>query len=968
MSNYYKDTEAIITGGTVCMRAESSEGGGGGVDGTVRIVPSAAGAEAAVGESLFNQYAVVGRIGDGGMGVVYLARDRRLNRYVAIKRLNNNAQGIASLRQRFLNEARAVAALSHIYIVHIYALGEDSDGPYIVMEYVAGPDEAGGHGHEAMGAAPAASLTLEQYVSRNGQMSVGEAIGLLVKVGRAMAYAHRSGVIHRDLKPGNILLDKSGEPKIVDFGLARLMHADEGKLTTPGEKLLSLGYGSPEQEQDASLTDERSDVYGLGALLYFAITGQNPRYFREQDIPVTLREVLVKALATDREQRWPSAEAFTEALQAVQNKTKIETPTVKTTWRCKWCDTVNPLSIRYCAECGWDGGESCPECGADTFVGVQYCGNCGADARAYESVRHLLGRMQIARDRKQFERVLTFASRAHGFEPAGPGGRQLVKEIYDLREFAERSLGRRERLKELVPIEIKAENYERATAFIGEYRELSGDTLAFSEEERQIPGQRLQRDLARAERCIRQGDRTTAEVICRDLLNTVAPGNETCMRLLRRSRARRCVRRCGVSVVVVLILFVGYILSLVPLTACGVYEKRGWVKRFYKPALHFYDDSTGVAGRVLAAYAARHGVGPFTFSNEGDTLPVISSEQLPELADLRRAFMVSLNELAVEERRFTAAWPDEYMRELQQLLERRQAAGDYDGVVTVQAELRQFGESRKIGASPVDEYEGVAALKLKYRQLLVEQRVARMRKRVATSRKYINELETLLRTHTREGRLDVAALLSDEIKGEKRSPELLEAEAYLANLPSGSSEGVTKVIGATPDAAGLAEIEKRRQQLDDKLVEIEATHEAQRALWPEQYLEALAREMERFQKAGDFDSWRNVDSERDRFAVDHRLALEDVVEESKPLRNLQLQHMERLRSLGQKRAAEIRTTFERHCGELEEWKRQLTRAGDMELAAVVNGEVQQLKTHKVYMAAVNVLTPHPETEGAGAGE
>ncbi len=86
-------------------------------------------------------------------------------------------------------------------------------------------------------------------------------------------------------------------------------------------------------------------MYGLGALLYFAITGQNPRYFREQDVPVPLRDVVVKALATDREQRWQSTVAFNEALHHIQTKTHVETPTVKTTWRCKWCDAVNPLAI-----------------------------------------------------------------------------------------------------------------------------------------------------------------------------------------------------------------------------------------------------------------------------------------------------------------------------------------------------------------------------------------------------------------------------------------------------------------------------------------------------------------------------------------------------------------------------------------------------------------------------------------------
>ncbi len=940
--------------------------------GTVRIAPAAAnGAPPAAGESLFSQYAVVSRIGDGGMGVVYLARDRRLNRYVAIKRLNRQAQGIASLRQRFLHEARAVAALNHIYIVHIYALGEDEDGPYIVMEYVAGPEGAATRPREEGDAAlplPPPPLTLDQQIDRNGQLSVSDAIALLVKVGRAVSYAHESGVIHRDLKPGNILLDKTGEPKIVDFGLARLMRAEESKLTAPGEKLLSLGYGSPEQEQDASLSDERSDVYGLGAILYFAITGQNPRYFREQDIPVALREVLVKALATDREQRWPSAAAFTEALHAVQSKTKVEAPTVKTTWRCKWCDTVNPLTIRYCAECGWDGGESCAECGADTFAGVQYCGTCGADARSYESIRHLLERMRSAHERRQFERVLAFAGRTHGFEPAGPGGRQLVKEIQDLRERTERAITHRERLKELVPVEMKAENYERAAAFIREYRDLSGDTLAFGDDERQIPGQTLRRDLARAERCVRVGDRATAERICRTLLDTVAPRNEACLALLRRIRTRRWLWRAARAAAAVPALLLLYLLSLAPLAARDALGRAGPLRRFYGPAIRCHAADAAV-GRALLAYAGLWGVRSFDRNAADDpgapALPPATAD-LPELVDLQQTFARTLRDLADEQSRFAAAWPEEYARELKQLLERRQAAGDYAGVIATQAELHQFQGTRKIGLSPADEFDELAALKMKYRQTLAEQKIGRERKRVALSRKYTNDLEALLRTHTREGRLEVAAVINEAIQRERTSPDLLEAEAALANVPTGAGETGPKAVGVAPGATGLNELQALRQQLDGKLAELEAAYETQRAQWPDQYIAALMQQMERFQKAGDYENWDSVNTEHERFLIDRRLALEDIAAAPEPLRRLQLQHIDLLRGIGRKRAEAVRALFDGHGVKLEEWKRSLTRAGDMDLAAAVNAEVQQLKARQVYLAALRDLAPPPAATNSAA--
>ena len=406
--------------------------------GTVALESSGAPATGtAEGVPLSSLYAIQSKIGGGGMGVVYLAKDLKLGRYVALKRLNAQSNANAGLRKRFLNEARAVAALNHIHIVHIYALGEDADGPYIAMEYVSGPAATTGS-RQLSGdpALPHAPVSLDRQVAENGQYTVNEAVDLLVKITKAVAYAHANGVIHRDLKPSNILLDETGEPKIVDFGLAHLKASDASKLTVPGEKLLSLGYGAPEQETDASVSDERADIYGLGGILYFAITGQNPRYFREQDIPASLREALTKALATDREQRWPSANAFLEALIAVQSRTKVEPSPAKTTWRCKWCDTVNPVTIRFCSECGWDGTEACPECGSENFVGMQYCGKCGADLRVYESMSSLAAKMRAAVDGDEYEKALMLATRAQGFDPAGPSGRAIEKDIAQLRDHA----------------------------------------------------------------------------------------------------------------------------------------------------------------------------------------------------------------------------------------------------------------------------------------------------------------------------------------------------------------------------------------------------------------------------------------------------------------------------------------------------------------------------------------------------
>lgn len=132
------------------------------------------------------------------------------------------------------------------------------------MEYVPGPPE------NSPNRTPPLPFSLADRVHRNGALPVSEALDLIMKVCGAVEYAHGCGVIHRDLKPSNILLNESGEPKIVDFGIARTMGAEHDRLTLPGDKMLSLGYGAPEQETDASSADERADIYGLGALLYFS--------------------------------------------------------------------------------------------------------------------------------------------------------------------------------------------------------------------------------------------------------------------------------------------------------------------------------------------------------------------------------------------------------------------------------------------------------------------------------------------------------------------------------------------------------------------------------------------------------------------------------------------------------------------------------------------------------------------------
>ena len=936
---------------------------------TVRVVPGAEPSfEEPRNDKLFDQYTIYSKIGNGGMGVVYLARDRRLGRFVAIKRLNHQAQSIPTLRQRFLQEARAVATLSHVHIVHIYALGEDDDGPFIVMEYVAGPDDTAVKSEVGTGGLvqPNPPLTLDQYVTKHGQLTSEEAVELLLKVGRAVAYAHGSGVIHRDLKPSNILLDKSNEPKIVDFGLARLMRKDEVKLTVPGEKLLSLGYGAPEQETDASESDERADVYGLGALLYFVITGQNPRYFREQDVPVQLREVVVKALATDKEQRWPSATAFNEALHHVQTKTRVETPTVRTTWRCKWCDAVNPLSVKFCAECGWDGSEACPECGADTFVGVQYCGNCGADARAYESVLLLVKKMHEAMGQQRFERVISHAGRVHGFEPAGPAGRKLLTEVTELRDQAEKSIRRREQLKEQIPIEIRAENFERAAAFIQQYRDLSEDKRSFEAEAQQMPERILQRDLVRGRKALRNREWTSAARICEGL-RAVSSSHPDVLSIQRAIRLHAVMSDVRIVCLAVLGITGLYLLSLpVAVKVSNGPFGRG-TRLFYQPGYWMYNQSVLSSPlKLFARFMLRDdGTLASRFSDEPPVLEESVAGDVVKPDELNRKqqdYARQLAEIEAEQTAFQRDWPAEYLHELDLLMERRRTLGDFEGWAVVQSERKRFDETRQINelSGEAEEVSDLNVLKNKCRQMLSDQRLRHSRKLVTLSKRYVNDLTDMQTAYTQESKMDLASVVNAEIRRVRGSSALLAAEAVLASsATSGMADSDTppQMLLAATSESRVQGIAKMRSAFEAQVIEVERAASEKGAQWPDKYVAELSALMDKFQRAGDFGGWESVRDEMGRFEADRTVLQRNVVMQPAGLAELQKKYCLVREELKRRHAESIISTTESYVKKLQELQRKLTVEGQMETAAIVNAEIKRVRARVDYIEAQNEISP-----------
>jgi len=242
-----------------------------------------------------SRYRLERPLGHGGMASVYLGRDSELDRPVAVKLLAENAAADAGLRERFVREARMAARLSHPNVVSIYDAGEDDGRPYIVMECVQGE-------------------TLSELLARRGRLPPKEARALALQAARGLAHAHAAGLVHRDIKPQNLLLREDGTLKIADFGIARA--ADGTALTQVGTVLGTAAYLAPEQALGEEV-GPAADVYSLGAVLYELLTGRPPYEFdsladladkqrrhaiapvRElaPDVPRDLEDVVMRCLA-----------------------------------------------------------------------------------------------------------------------------------------------------------------------------------------------------------------------------------------------------------------------------------------------------------------------------------------------------------------------------------------------------------------------------------------------------------------------------------------------------------------------------------------------------------------------------------------------------------------------------------------------------------------------------------------------
>ena len=257
-----------------------------------------------IGKALDDRYEILEKIGSGGMAVVYKALDHRLNRFVAIKILKADLAQDPDLRRRFHAESQAVAMLSHPNIVSVYDVNHSGGVDYIVMELIEG-------------------ITLKQYINRKGILNWKEALHFTTQIVKALEHAHSRGIIHRDIKPHNIMLLKDGNVKVADFGIARLLTTQN---TLTKQTLGSVHYISPEQAK-GDAADTRSDLYSVGVVMYEMLTsrlpfeGDSPVSIAIQhissvplqpreinpDIPIGLEEITMKAMDPNINTRYQSA-------------------------------------------------------------------------------------------------------------------------------------------------------------------------------------------------------------------------------------------------------------------------------------------------------------------------------------------------------------------------------------------------------------------------------------------------------------------------------------------------------------------------------------------------------------------------------------------------------------------------------------------------------------------------------------
>ncbi|MDD3731264.1 MAG: protein kinase [candidate division Zixibacteria bacterium] len=285
-------------------------------------------------EVRIGDYILTGKIGQGGIAEIYKGRQESLNRDVAIKILASKLTSDPEIVRRFERESMVIAKLNHPNIVHVIDKGKAGNRYYFVMEYVDG--------------------TSLREVIEHGTIPLETKLDMIVQVCKALDYAHKNGVIHRDIKPTNILIDRQGNPRVADFGIAQIVGTPEGEVTSSDVIMGTLAYMSPEQKVSSTNVDQTTDIYAMGIILYEILTGKKPMgRFKmpselNENINITFDDIVIRCLAQEPTERYQTAVDLKNDILNAMNKSNNSRSTEDYSLsgsesfigKCRYLDTI----------------------------------------------------------------------------------------------------------------------------------------------------------------------------------------------------------------------------------------------------------------------------------------------------------------------------------------------------------------------------------------------------------------------------------------------------------------------------------------------------------------------------------------------------------------------------------------------------------------------------------------------------
>ncbi|MFA5292133.1 MAG: protein kinase [Phycisphaerae bacterium] len=421
-----------------------------------------------------SRYEILDILGSGGMGVVYKARDRKLRREVAIKRLHGKADAEKKGIERFLQEAQVIAALNHENIVTIYDVNEDNASPFIVMEYIQGQN-------------------LQDRIEKNGKIELVKSLSIIKEIGQALSYAHRRSIIHRDIKPSNIIISEDGTPKLLDFGLAQL--GRESELSVTGYGMGTLAYMAPEQKRDAKHADHRADIYSLAKTLYHMVTGELPDAVDLDTVSNEICPALKRALKPNPQDRQFTVDDFVKELEqsdkihiaAASNTTGIGT--------CIECGAVNSEDVKFCQTCGAGLFEKCPKCEHEDRVGVKHCGSCGVNIARFKEAHDAFDQAFKYYEEKKYSRAIKEAKR-------GMQTGYMNQEFSNILKQSEESIHQIETLKSEIMSLVGQQNYEQAQQLIPELLKEDSSLDDIKKLQDEFPSLIIKREIEKAQKAL----------------------------------------------------------------------------------------------------------------------------------------------------------------------------------------------------------------------------------------------------------------------------------------------------------------------------------------------------------------------------------------------------------------------------------------------------------------------------------